>query len=164
MALFVLRSTFDVRRSFFLYMSGINSMFVRRSTFDAQYFLYIYQGISNVRPSFVVRRSTFNFFYACMIERWNVRRSTFVKLFWYMIGVLNVRRTSKVEHSIVLSYMHTKNWTTNVEWRTKDEHLIYLIYIKKILSVERRTNIEFIPDIYKKNERRTSNVERRTNI
>ena len=49
----VRHSTFDVRRSCFLYMSSINQIFFRPSTFD------------------------FPFFYTCTIEPAKVRRSSF---------------------------------------------------------------------------------------
>ena len=83
-----------------------------------------------------------------------VRRLSLI-FFIYIPGISNVRRSSfKIcviydgyikRTSDIPSFYHTciqkiKGRTTNVERRTKDEHLIYLIYIKK----KRMTNDEHI--------------------
>ena len=141
--MFVLRSTFDVRHSFFVYMYDRTR---ECSTFDVRRSIFLYAcmiEIGIVRRStsiqyfyhwFVIRRSSFNFVYTCMVEIWNVRRST-LSYSSYMSGISNIRPSFDIRrsffssyvsgsstfdaHSIFLSYMHTKK-NLNDEHRIKD--------------------------------------------
>ena len=126
---FVRHSTLSL---FFIYIRYIkcSSFVIRHSSFV--FSLYI-SGISNVRPSFVVRRSTFNFLYACMIEWWNVRRSMLVKIFRYIghIWRITERRTSNIPY-IYHTCIH------KIERRTSNTNQRRTFNFPVLKKVERR--------------------------
>ena len=148
MSLFVLRSTFDVRRSFFLYMSGINSMFVRRSTLSI-FFIYI----RYIKCSSFVRHSTFDFHFSTHVRyKPNVRRSTFDVQFSSCV----YDRTIECSTFDAQFFLHM---CQKVRPSTHIQYFYHTCIQKEFLNDERRTFAVSIVHVYKKRkvERRMSN-------